>query len=54
MRIFDDVGYQHLEGRLLEGIALLFGSNMRVLAYPCPREELLHLLKTETPTGGCR
>lgn len=36
MRIFDDVKYQHLEGRLLEGIARLFGSNVRVLAYPCP------------------
>jgi hypothetical protein len=51
MRIFDDAAYQHLDGRLLEGIARLFGSNVRVLAYPCPREELLHLLKTEPGRG---
>ena len=51
MRIFDDVRYQHLEGRLLEGIARLFGSNVRVLACPCPREELLRLLKTELGRG---
>ncbi|PAP95624.1 hypothetical protein [Mesorhizobium wenxiniae] len=51
IRIFDDVRYQHLEGRLLEGIARLFGSNVRVLAYPCPREKLLHLLKTDPGRG---
>jgi hypothetical protein len=51
IRIFDDVRYQHLEGRLFEGIARLFGSNVRVLAYPCRREELLHLLKTDPGRG---
>ncbi|MCV3210711.1 hypothetical protein OHD62_21460 [Mesorhizobium sp. YC-39] len=51
IRIFDDVRYQHLEGRLLEGIARLFGSNVRVLAYPCPREKLLPLLETELGRG---
>jgi hypothetical protein len=51
MRIFDDVRYQNLEGRLLEGIARLFGSNVRVLAYPCPREALLHLPKTKSGRG---
>ncbi|MBB6412793.1 hypothetical protein [Mesorhizobium sangaii] len=51
IRIFDDVRYQHLEGRLLEGIARLFGSDVRVLAYPCPREELLHLLNTDLGRG---
>ena len=51
MRIFDDVTYQHLEGRLFEGIARLFGSNVRVLAYPCLRDELRRLLKTEPGRG---
>ena len=51
IRIFDDVRYQHLEGRLFEGIARLFGSNVRVLAYPCRREELLHLLKADPGRG---
>ncbi|MEI5682086.1 MULTISPECIES: hypothetical protein [unclassified Mesorhizobium] len=51
MRIFDDVKYQQLEGRLLEGIARLFGSNVRLLACPCPRDELLHLLTTESGHG---
>lgn len=51
IRIFDDVRYQHLEGRLLEGIARLFGSDVRVLAYQCPREELLHLLNSELGRG---
>jgi hypothetical protein len=51
IRVLDDVRYQHLEGRLLEGIARLFGSNVRVLAYPCPREELLPLLETELGRG---
>lgn len=51
IRIFDEVRYQHLEGRLLEGIARLFGSDVRVLAYPCPREELLHLLNTDLGRG---
>lgn len=43
MQIFNDVRYQHLEGRLLEGVARLFGSDVRVLAFPCSREELLDL-----------
>jgi hypothetical protein len=51
IRVLDDVRYQHLEGRLLEGIARLFGSNVRVLAYPCLREELLPLLETELGRG---
>ncbi|UVK36547.1 hypothetical protein LHFGNBLO_003474 [Mesorhizobium sp. AR10] len=51
IRIFDDVRYQHLEGRLFEGIARLFGSDVRVLAYPCPREKLLDLLKTDPGRG---
>ena len=51
MRIFDDATYQNLEGRLLEGIARLFGSNVRVVACPCPREALLHLLKAEPGRG---
>ena len=51
VRILDDVRYQHLEGRLLEGIARLFGSNVRVLAYPCPREKLLHLFNSEPGRG---
>lgn len=51
IRVLDDVRYQHLEGRLLEGIARLFGSNVRVLAYPCHREELRPLLETELGRG---
>ena len=51
VRVLDDARYQHLEGQLLEGIARLFGSNVRVLAYPCPREELLRLLKAEPGRG---
>lgn len=47
MQIFDDARYQNLEGRLLEGIARLFGSNVRVMVWPCPREER-HLLETES------
>ena len=44
MRIFDEVSYRQLEGSLLEGIARLFGYNVRVLAYPCPRKDLLDVI----------
>ncbi len=51
VRIFQEAGYRHLEGRLLEGVARLFGSDVRVLAYPCPREELQRLLSAESEGG---
>lgn len=51
MRIFDEVRYQDLEGRLLEGVARLFGANVRVLVYPCPRDEVLRLIDTEVGQG---
>ncbi|MBC7835814.1 MAG: hypothetical protein H7Y88_12050 [Phycisphaerales bacterium] len=51
IRIFDDARYQHLEGRLLEGIARLFGSDVRVLAYPCRRQELQDWLSADPARG---
>lgn len=51
VRIFDEARYQHLEGRLLEGVARLFGSDVRVLAYPSPRQELDALLNAEPGAG---
>jgi hypothetical protein len=47
VRIFDDAEYQHLDGRLLEGISRLFGSDVCVLAFPCLRDDLLNLLDTK-------
>jgi hypothetical protein len=34
IRIFQDAHYRQLQGRILEGIALLFAQNVRVYAYP--------------------
>jgi hypothetical protein len=51
-RLFDDVRYQHLEGQLLEGIARLFGSGVRVLAYPSRREALQPLLTSGKGSAG--
>ncbi|HQY87137.1 MAG TPA: hypothetical protein PK402_00670 [Tepidisphaeraceae bacterium] len=51
MRIFDEVRYQQLDGRMLEGISRLFGNDVRVLAYPSQREVVQRLLSTDTGRG---
>lgn len=51
MRIFDEVRYQHLDGRMLEGIARLFGHDVRVLAYPSRRDDLVRLLGADGVRG---
>lgn len=51
MRIFDEVRYQHLDGRMLEGVARLFGYDVRVLASPSRREDMQRLLDTQAGRG---
>lgn len=51
MRIFDLARYEQLDGRLLEGVSRLFGSNVRVLALPCRRDDLQRVLSAEPGRG---
>lgn len=40
MRLFDDARNKHLDGRLLDALARLFESDVKILAYPSRREDL--------------
>ena len=51
MQVFDHARYQHLDGRMLEGVARLFGHGVRVLAYPSRREDMHLLRNTEAGRG---
>lgn len=51
MRIFAQVRDQEQSVRMLEGVAKLFGHDVRVLAYPSPREDMQRLLTPEAGKG---
>ena len=51
VRVFEQMHYSGLEGRLLEGIARLFADNVRVYAYPTPTSILEDRLPAVAANG---
>jgi len=51
-RVMEDRFYDELPGSLLEGLGRVFAQNVKVYAYPMPREALMHAL--EPHSTRCR